>query len=284
SHRGLSGPPSPLTSVHPEPRESNLDPTEPSVELPPPSGDKAAPGEVRPVENAPTFTPYTVQPDVTNREEVVAAFEREYPPLLRDAGIGGQVLVWLFIDETGTVQRLQVAESSGHEALDDAALRVAGVAEFTPAENEGSPVPVWISLPFTFRVRGAAGPEDPQSFRESAETPEATEPPADMASAPTFTPYTVQPDIKNREEIQRALEGEYPPLLRDAGIGGQVLVWFLIDRDGKTRRVLLNQTSGHEALDEAALRVAEVIEFTPALNQDERVPVWISLPITFRTR
>jgi len=34
----------------------------------------------------------------------------------------------------------------------------------------------------------------------------------------------------------------------------------------------------------AALNVANVIEFTSALNRDKKVPVWISLPITFTTR
>jgi TonB family protein len=49
-------------------------------------------------------------------------------------------------------------------------------------------------------------------------------------------------------------------------------------------RSLVNESSGHKALDDAALKVAEIIEFTPALNRDKRVPVWISLPITFTTR
>ena len=105
----------------------------------------------------------------------------------------------------------------------------------------------------------------------------------DIAAAPTFTPYTVKPDIKNREQVRRALEREYPPLLRDAGIGGVVLVWLFIDEEGQLVRTQVHQSSGHKDLDEAALKVANIIEFTPALNRDKRVPVWISLPITFRT-
>ena len=37
-------------------------------------------------------------------------------------------------------------------------------------------------------------------------------------------------------------------------------------------------------MDQAALRVAPVFEFTPALNGDKAVPVWVSLPITFTTK
>jgi protein TonB len=94
----------------------------------------------------------------------------------------------------------------------------------------------------------------------------------------------VRPDLKNREEVQRALVREYPPLLRDAGIGGTVEIWFQIDEEGVVRRTQVKVSSGHPALDEAALVVAGVAEFTPALNRDKRVPVWISLPITFTTK
>jgi protein TonB len=79
--------------------------------------------------------------------------EAEYPPLLRDAGIGGTATVWFFLDETGTVRRVLLDDSSGHQALDDAAMRVAGQIEFTPARNRDEPVPVWIALPITFTVR-----------------------------------------------------------------------------------------------------------------------------------
>jgi len=121
--------------------------------------------------------------------------------------------------------------------------------------------------------------------------PDELPPPPDLRETqkgspvvPFFTPWTVLPEIRNRGEVQRALEREYPPLLRDAGIGGTVLVWFYIDDAGGIERTHLHTSSGHRALDEAALRVAEVIDFTPALNRDKRVPVWISLPISFRIR
>ncbi len=106
----------------------------------------------------------------------------------------------------------------------------------------------------------------------------------DLAKAPTFTPYTVRPDIKNRLEVQKALQREYPPLLREAGIGGAVQVWFFIDEEGQVVRTLVHESSGYEELDEAALMVADVIRFSPALNRDKRVPVWISLPIMFQAR
>lgn len=107
---------------------------------------------------------------------------------------------------------------------------------------------------------------------------------SDLAAAPTFTPYTVSPDIKNRDEVREALVREYPTLLKEAGLGGTVQVWFLIDEEGRVVQTQIHEGSGHEDLDHAALKVAEIIQFTPALNRDKRVPVWISLPITFTVR
>ncbi len=107
---------------------------------------------------------------------------------------------------------------------------------------------------------------------------------ADLSAAPKFTPMTVRPEIRNRREVQEALVREYPPLLRDAGIGGQVVVWFYISEEGTVLDRRVSESSGHDSLDEAALKVADVFRFTPAMNRDERVQVWIQLPITFQVQ
>ena len=119
--------------------------------------------------------------------------------------------------------------------------------------------------------------------------PEPTEPEAsrrapDVSDGPTFTPYTVAPSIKNRSDVIRAMEEAYPPLLRDAGIGGTVRVYFFIEEDGSVGNVQIDQSSGHAPIDEAALRVAGVYQFSPAMNREEAVPVWVSFPITFQVR
>ncbi|HSM05015.1 MAG TPA: energy transducer TonB, partial [Longimicrobiales bacterium] len=76
----------------------------------------------------------------------------------------------------------------------------------------------------------------------------------------------------------------YPALLRDAGIGGTTNVWFFINAQGELEDMRIQKSSGHDALDEAALRVAAGIRFTPALNREEPVPVWVAFPITFQVR
>ncbi len=160
-----------------------------------------------------------------------------------------------------------------------------------PPEIEIPPPPQSISRPATPVIAAADISEDitiaPTTFEDNPVEelpPPPDEEASDISAAPTFTPFTVRPDLTNEREVQRALEREYPPILRDAGIGGTVQVHFFIDEEGSVQRTLVAQTSGHASLDEAALRVANVFQFTPALNLDKVVPVWIAIPITFQTR
>ena len=118
---------------------------------------------------------------------------------------------------------------------------------------------------------------------------------------PVFTPMTIRPEIRNRAEVQQALMRLYPPRLRDDGIGGRVVLWFFISEEGRVLDRRVSRSSGHEELDEAALNVADVFRFTPAMDSRQilepgpishpvirygevPVPVWIQLPITFQAQ
>jgi len=135
-----------------------------------------------------------------------------------------------------------------------------------------------------------APPAAVERHRRVVETLQAARSPArdqvtleDVQEAPTFTPMTVRPTLTNARDAGAAIRANYPPLLRNAGIEGTAEVWLLIDDEGVVRQAQIHQGTGHDALDQAALRVARSLEFTPAYNRDVRVPVWIVLPITFET-
>ncbi len=104
----------------------------------------------------------------------------------------------------------------------------------------------------------------------------------DISVAPVFTPMTVRPEIRNRAEIQQALLTQYPAMLRNAGIGGTVEVWFFISEEGRVLNRRVFRSSGFVQLDDAALKVADVFRFTPALNRQKVVQVWIRFPIKFQ--
>jgi TonB family protein len=176
-------------------------------------GDEAA----RDPADGPTFTPMTVRPQLRNGPEVMQALMRHYPPLLRDAGIGGEAVIWFFINEEGAVQETRINRSSGYDALDQAALAVAGVIEFTPAYNRDVRVPVWIAMPIRFEVNPAPAPA-PAPASPGANVParpagqplgEPTRPDATerapAGEGPVFTPMTVRPYLQNPEEVAQAL-------------------------------------------------------------------------------
>ncbi len=160
-----------------------------------------------------------------------------------------------------------------------------------PPEIKIPPPPKAIARPAVPVVATASVKEDvtiaPTTF-ESNPIENLPPPPSatseDISAAPTFTPYTVRPRLKNEAEVQRALIRFYPSLLRDSGVSGTVTMWFFIDENGKVIRRQVNQSSGYDAFDEAAQKVAELMRFSPALNRDKKVPVWVSIPIVFQTQ
>ena len=160
-----------------------------------------------------------------------------------------------------------------------------------PPEIEIPPPPQQIARPATPVMAAADIDEDitiaPTTFEDNPVEdlpPPPEEQATDLSAAPTFTPFTVAPSILNRNDVIRAMEREYPPLLRDAGIGGTVRVYFFIDEGGTVQDYRIDESSGHQALDDAALAVADVYRFSAALNRDKKVPVWVSFPITFQVR
>ena len=117
-------------------------------DLPPPPEE----AETADISQAPQFVVHTVRPKLLNESEVNRVLEREYPALLKDAGIGGTTTVWMFIDEEGVVQNQQVREGSGHAGLDNAALKIVTVARFSPAQNRDKTVALWISMDIKFEA------------------------------------------------------------------------------------------------------------------------------------
>jgi TonB family protein len=92
----------------------------------------------------PTFVAYTQAPELTNREEVIYYLSELYPQWARKARVRVSVLLYLFINEEGTVQRTVIVESSGHDDFDDAAEEVAKQMAWTPALNRDRATPVWL--------------------------------------------------------------------------------------------------------------------------------------------
>jgi periplasmic protein TonB len=102
------------------------------------------------------FTLETVEepPELTNRNEVVRLVTRNYPPLLRDAGVTGSVTLRLQVNPDGRVDPASIqVENASHEAFGDAAKKVVERMRFRAAKVNGRAVRISITIPIVFQLQ-----------------------------------------------------------------------------------------------------------------------------------
>jgi protein TonB len=126
----------------------------------------------------------------------------------------------------------------------------------------------------------------PFTLKEARELPPPPPPRREVGpnSRPPFIAFEVAPRLTNANEFQRALLRAYPAALRDSGVGGVVVLQAFISEEGRVLEAAVTGSSGYTRLDEAALGLVDVMRFSPALNRDREVAVWVELPIEFRIR
>lgn len=126
----------------------------PEVEVPAPPEPVARPeepevstsGEPVAADDGPEFVPHDVPPRLLNPSEVQSYLRVFYPVALRVASVEGAVHLWLYVDRSGRVTKVQVRQSSGSPQFDDLARTAAPLMEFRPALNQSETVGVWVSI------------------------------------------------------------------------------------------------------------------------------------------
>jgi TonB family protein len=336
----------------------------------------------------------TVPPALQNADAISKSLNRNYPALLRDAGIEGRAMVAVLVGADGKVQDRRIVNTSGYPSLDSAAVTVASEMLFTPASSGGKRISAWANAVLQFGIESQMAamtyPRHAMTIRDayaktaddvtaadttmvlrkraSADAPQvvdtvihmkrsdrsaltarsyfipdhptrdnpaivdgvpvyqldeadaaanvmrkrraadmATDTTAvtyssmrqtgaemsvqsdqakqsDLMTQPVLSPMTTRPGLVNVDAVKTALSDYYPALLRDAGIGGTAIVWLYIDESGRPQKLKINKSSGRIELDRAALRVAGLMQFSPAENMGKIVPVWIQVPITFSSK
>ncbi|MBN2366315.1 MAG: energy transducer TonB [Calditrichaeota bacterium] len=117
--------------------ETEIDFTQPLDEAPPPP----------PEEDEPIVEFYAL----SEKPEVIHRVEPAYPELARKAGIEGMVVAKVLIDTKGNVEKVEIVKS--HPMLDDAAKAAAKDFKFKPGKQRDRFVKVWMTIPFTFRLK-----------------------------------------------------------------------------------------------------------------------------------
>jgi protein TonB len=75
-----------------------------------------------------------------------------YPAYARRRGIEGRVVLGVEVTAEGNASAVAVVESSGHDSLDAAALKVVRQWRFDPAVRDGGVVPSRVQVPILFRL------------------------------------------------------------------------------------------------------------------------------------
>jgi periplasmic protein TonB len=117
-----------------------------------------------------------------------------YPPALYAQKVQGNVTLRIYIDSNGAIvpESTRVAETSGFNALDSAAMKGSRDLKFEPAKTQGQPVPVSILLPVFFRHPDAPPLAGDSIIKRDSDTATTSSAPADTsktaeagATAPT---------------------------------------------------------------------------------------------------
>lgn len=143
-----------------EPRPPSVEVPDVTVRIPPPARPVVAQTPAAEERQGPHFVPHDVPPSLINPQEVRDYLAAYYPPELRVTGIEGNVVLWLFVNESGQVTRLQVKDSSGSPAFDALATSAAQLMRFRPALSSDRTVGVWVAQPLTFRLLASTAAEE----------------------------------------------------------------------------------------------------------------------------
>src|SRR5690606_38347994 len=113
----------------------------------PPPGSANAPAKP----SAPTASADPSTPRLVSRVDYLGRPPRpEYPRASMRRGETGRVVIRVLISPQGRVDRATVRASSGHDRLDESALRAARSARFKPYTENGVAYPALADIPFDF--------------------------------------------------------------------------------------------------------------------------------------
>lgn len=96
------------------------------------------------------FTAACEEPEPITPPRQLPGSPFHYPEELWDAGIEGETVLRLWVNEEGAVDSVEVDRASEHAAFDSAAVSGARELRFQAAQQAGEAVGTWVLLPVQF--------------------------------------------------------------------------------------------------------------------------------------
>jgi protein TonB len=228
-------------------------------------------------------------PVLLNKMEIASLLGRLYPPELHAAKVGGTTVMQFVIAADGTVDPSTIKTiSSTDPRFGEASAAAVRQFRFRPGTYKGKNVRVLLQMPVTWQPGGGTGAPavDPADFSGMgvARIVDAGAPPRDTTKfSYEVARLDTQPTLVNGEEITGLLSRFYPRSLEDTGVGGAVVVQFVVQADGSVDPATLKIISAsNPELGMASALVAERFRFQPGLYHGKPVRVLIQMPITWQ--
>ncbi|MCK5734700.1 MAG: energy transducer TonB [Candidatus Latescibacteria bacterium] len=107
-------------------------------------------------------------------------------------------------------------------------------------------------------------------------------PPPAAAEAPPPEDDEIVPfwHVESPPELVHAVPPIYPEIARKAQMEGKIFLHLLVGKNGQVEEVKF--IKGPEIFKEAAIKAARQFRFSPALQNDKPVRVWMAIPIDFK--
>jgi len=108
--------------------------------------------EVGPVDQGPSGPGSPTGRARVRRPELLMLVPPVYPRDAEKKKIQGTVNLRIHVTTTGTVDQVEIINSSGLKSMDEAAVKAAKKTRFRPAIKDGRRVPMWIGYPIQFAL------------------------------------------------------------------------------------------------------------------------------------
>lgn len=219
-----------------------------------------------------------------------------YPATARENGIEGTVVIQFVVNKDGHLSNLQTIGKRKGGGLEEEAIRVVkAMPRWIAGRQNGKKLNVRYSLPIRFQLRSEK-PDLPVKKRATTEAKKLIPPPP-----PGPKPVTnAQPPSKNKvfqfvEQMPQFPGGQdalmkylhdhihYPQAARENGIGGTVVVQFIVNTNGSISSIKTVGAEKGGGLEEESIRVVENMpDWEPGRQNGRKVAVQYSLPIRYQ--
>ncbi len=202
--------------------------------------------------------------DVASPEMDSEAFQKNlvYPPEAKAQGIQGVVTIKALVSTEGVVLETQV-EGEADSLLSTAAAAAIKKTPFKPGIEEGAPKQMWTMIPVSFTLGTTASKE---TMPANAQKDVAAS--SGKLIEPSYDPQELQKHISYFVEESNDQVIQARVLISESGTVEQVLVPDEAD--------LLLST--------AAVQAIKRTTFKPGIQGGQAIPVWISIPISFKKK